>query len=116
MTNTKDFIYQHRVVPRLMLFGYALLLVVTLNWYLDFPLEFREETNAELVSVLITSGKSPNEAVALATKRVEVIGRPHGYTALLSAMFAAAPFVFGVYVNGRVENESEHSIRAGPHS
>lgn len=90
-----------------MLFSYALLLVITLNWYLSFPVEFRTETNPQLVSVLIDAGKSPDEAVMLATTKVEAIGRPHGYTALLSAMFAAAPFIFGVYINGKVEKDAD---------
>lgn len=116
---TADFIYRNRIIPRMVLFAYAFTLGITLNWYLDFPAEYRVETDAELVSVLITAGKTPEDAVALSTKRVEVIGRPHGYTALLSAMFAAAPFVFGVYVNGRVETNVEykgHSFDTGSRS
>lgn len=98
-----DFIYKHRVVPRIMLFLYAILLCITLVWYLDFPVEYQVRTDAQLVQVLIDAGKSPDTAVLMASTKVEAIGRPHGYTALLSAMFAAAPFMFGFYVNGRVE-------------
>jgi hypothetical protein len=102
-----DFIYRNRVIPRLVLLAYASALALTLHWYMSFPLEYTSECNAEVVQVLIVQGSPPDKAVELACSKKEVIGRPHGYTALLGAMFAAAPFIFGIYVNGRIENANK---------
>lgn len=86
-----------------MLVAYAGLLAVTLYWFLSFPVEYRTDIDVEVVKVLVETGTAPEKAVQLAMSRVEVIGRPSGYVFLISTMFAAAPFIFGVYLNGKVE-------------
>ncbi len=106
-----DWIYKNRVIPRAILFAYMITLAITLKWYTDFPIVYQTQTNTALVSVLLKEGTDPTTAVELATSKVQVIGRPTGYTVLLSSMFAAAPFIFGVYVNGRVERGTLHNNR-----
>lgn len=109
-----DWIYKNRVIPRAILFAYMITLAITLKWYWDFPIEYQTNINPAVMSLLIENGKDAELAASIATTKVQAIGRPTGYTILLSSMFAAAPFIFGVYVNGRVENGTlrDHSTNS----
>lgn len=66
-------------------------------------MKYKMECNVALVQTFLEHSKSVEQARELSCWPVEAIGRPHGYTALLSTMVLAGPFVFSVYVNGRRE-------------
>lgn len=88
---------------------YAALCAATLYWYVSFPLEYKVDCDPAVVEILLVQGISVQRAMELGCTKTEVIGRPHGYTALLSAMFGAAPFMYKVYVGGRREDEINDS-------
>lgn len=88
-----------RVFPRLVLLVYVIGLMISFNWYISFDIKPQIECEAQVLEVILDKGYNLDDAKEIACKQVGSIGRPTGYTALLSTMFGAGAVIFGFYTN-----------------
>ena len=88
-----------RIFPRLILVAYTIGLMVTVSWYMDFEIVPEVNCDSAVMQVLLDRGETIDVAERISCRQVGVIGRPLGYTGLLSAMFGAGAVFFGFYTN-----------------
>lgn len=97
MTKLANVINDYRVFPRVFLICFTLATGASIQWYLEFPLTYKVECNQTLVLGLVAAGSSAKEAEAIGCRPTEVMGRPNGYTALISTLVGACGLVFSFY-------------------
>lgn len=88
----------YRVFPRLVLFFYIIAIGIITDWYLDFEVKYTTECDHKVLE-LVLEKEELNKAREAACSITGVVGRPGGYTALVSAFIGAGAAVFGFYVN-----------------
>lgn len=99
MSNLAKTLDMYRVFPRLVLITYVIGLSISVNWYLSYDVKPEIKCDSAVMQVVLTNGGDINQAELLACRQIGVIGRPVGYTALLSTMFGAGAVFFGFYTN-----------------
>ena len=72
---------------------------VSLHWYLDFDIIYKQECDVGALTLLLDKDLSLEVAEDISCTTTDAIGRPHGYTALMSVLFGAGAGIFGLYVN-----------------
>lgn len=95
----QDIIDSYRVFPRIFLVLFTIATGISIDWYLSFPLEYKVECNQELLLGLTTQGHELKAAEEISCRTTEVLGRPAGYTFLISTLIGACGVVFSFYVN-----------------
>ena len=90
-------INDYRVFPRIFLMCFMLATGTSLHWYLTFPLEYITNCDDALLLGMLDRGVDIKEAERVSCKPTEVLGRPHGYTALISTLVGASGLVFSFY-------------------
>jgi hypothetical protein len=97
----------YRVIPRLLVVLWILLIYSAYSWYIDYEIVYKTQCDAKVLELLIEKGHKNPEAVACTT--TEAIGRPNGYTVLLSTLFGAGTGIFGLYVNSGGRRNEDNS-------
>lgn len=88
-----------RIFPRLFLILYALGASVVVDWYLEFETIPIVTCDSAMMQVLLSQGTELALAERISCRTSGIIGRPGGYTALVSTIVGAGAGVFGFYVN-----------------
>lgn len=88
-----------RIFPRAVLIVYTVGLIISVNWYISFEEVPEIRCDAAVMQVVLDKGEDMKTAELLACRQVDVIGRPVGYTALITTMFGAGAVFFGFYTN-----------------
>ena len=88
-----------RIFPRIVLVLYMVALGITLEWYLDFDIIYQEQCDSNTLKLLLDKEVKLEEARDIACTIVSAVGRPAGYTALMSVLVGAGAGIFGLYVN-----------------
>jgi len=97
-----------RVVPRLVLAGYMYVVYTIIKWYIEFEIVITHECDSNTLKVLLDSGILVDAAKDIACSPSAILGRPDGYTVLVTVMVGASAAVFGMYTNsGRSWNGSK---------
>ena len=97
-----------RIFPRIVLVLYMVAMGYALDWYLEFEVLYEKRCDAPTLKTLLDEKIPIERAEPIACPIVDTIGRPTGYTALLSVLVGAGAGIFGFYVNSggrRKENE-----------
>lgn len=88
-----------RIIPRLVLFLYLLANSLMLNWYLEFPIVPIITCDDRVIATVLENKGSIEQAERIGCRQTDVIGRPTGYTALVSTLVGSSAVVFGFYCN-----------------
>ena len=88
-----------RLVPRLMLGLYTVLVYWVVDWYITFETQIVTKCDSATLNVLLRDKVPLNEASEIACSISEIIGHPTGYTMLVTTIVGAAAIVFGLYTN-----------------
>lgn len=96
-----------RIFPRLALVCYFMGCATALSWYFDFDVRYETKCDPETIQVALDSGSDLKAAQSLGCTTVSAIGRPHGYTALMTIIVGAGPAIFGLYVNSGPRKEED---------
>lgn len=99
MSKLAKIIDMYRIFPRIVLIVYIVGLIVSVNWYVSYEVTAEIKCDAAVMQVIISEGEDVTKAEAIACRQVGVIGRPVGYTALITTMFGAGAVFFGFYTN-----------------
>lgn len=99
MSELARLIDMFRVFPRIVLIVYVIGLIVSVKWYLGYEVKPEIRCDAAVMQTVLTNGGSIKDAELLACRQVGVIGRPAGYTALISTLVGAGAVMFGFYTN-----------------
>lgn len=97
-------IEKYRIFPRLVLILYLVAVGVSLEWYFDFPTTFETQCDSNTLRVLMENNIEVDKATSIACSNKNVIGRPGGYTALVTILIGAGTGIFGFYVNTGVNS------------
>ena len=89
----------YRVFPRLVLFFYLVAIGIITDWYLDFKIEYTTSCDNKVLELVLDKENDLEKARDVAGSITGVVGRPGGYTALVSAFIGVGAAVFGFYVN-----------------
>jgi len=98
---------RYRVFPRIVLILYILAVGLTLEWYIDFDIKYQSLCNAPTLEILLDRGVPIKDAERIACTVVSAVGRPNGYTALMSVLVGAGAGIFGFYVTSGVATRKE---------
>ena len=83
---------------------------MSLDWYLSFPLVYKIECNEKLLISLLDKGTTLELSEKISCRPTEVIGRPDGYTFLISTLVGSCGVVFSFYANsGAVQRREENN-------
>jgi len=97
-----------RIFPRIVLVLYIAALWVCLNWYLDFDIIYQKECDPSTLTLLLDRNIPLKDSRDIACTTTAAVGRPHGYTALMSVLVTAGAGIFGLYVNsGRTSRKEK---------
>jgi hypothetical protein len=96
---TAERVDSFRVFPRAVLILYMLAIGHTLSWYLDFDIKYQTKCDEKTLIALLDRDIGFEDAKREACTIVTAVGRPSGYTTLVSVMIGAGAGVFGFYVN-----------------
>jgi len=96
-----------RIFPRIVLIGYMLALALSLQWYLDFDIIYKRECQAATLSLLLDKKIPIAEAERISCSITDAVGRPDGYTALMSVLIGAGAGIFSFYVNSGTTSRKE---------
>jgi len=88
-----------RVFPRLMLVSFIIITYICISWYLAFPTQHTQVCDPKILIHLVDKEYTDARVKDLACTNGEVIGRPHGYTFLISTIIGTLGLVFNFYVN-----------------
>ena len=94
-----ELLNRYRIFPRIFLVCFTLATGVSIQWYLSFPIEYRVVCNEVLLLGLVDRNVELVEATSVSCRPTEVIGRPGGYTALISTLVGACGLVFSFYAS-----------------
>jgi hypothetical protein len=92
-------INDYRVFPRIFLICFMLATGSSIQWYLSFPIDYIVKCNDTLLLGMLDRGVSIKEAEEVSCKTTEVLGRPLGYTALVSTLVGSSGLVFSFYTS-----------------
>lgn len=99
-----EMIDAYRVVPRIFLIMYGVLVYNLYLWYISIETKVVETCDSALIEILTKNGASLIEAQELACRVTEVIGGPtSAQTTFVTTIIGLATPLFGFYANtGRV--------------
>lgn len=99
-----------RVIPRVVLLGYGILVYHLTTWFLAVPLKDKVECDSELLTTLIDKGVDLEQAQSIACSMVEIVGGPTmSHTAFVTTICGLATGIFGLYVGtGRKWGENPY--------
>lgn len=98
-----------RIVPRLFLIMYGILVYNLYTWFISLETIVQEKCDAALIKILIDSGESLEAAKLLACQVNDVVGGPTSpQAAFVTAIIGLASAAFGFYLNtGRKWSEKQ---------
>ena len=89
-----------RVVPRLILIGYAWLVVQLYLWYKNIPSYVKESCDANALKVLLEQKIPLEEATKVACTVVDVVGGPTtAQSAFVTTIVGLSAGIFGLYTS-----------------
>lgn len=87
-----------RIIPRLMLLAYGIMIVHVFLWYKSIPTVSLFKCDPISLKIFIDAGVAVDQAKAIACSIVDTIGGPTtSQTAFVSAVYGLAPVIFGLY-------------------
>lgn len=92
-------INDYRVFPRIFLLCFMFATGVSIHWYVSFPLQYITKCNEVLLLGMLDRGHSVKESEGASCRVTEALGRPHGYTALISTLVGVSGLVFSFYTS-----------------
>jgi len=107
MTKITDFILDFakafdslRVIPRIVLFMYGVLVYNMYAWYKSIPMVEESACDNNILQTLIEAGMDPVLATEMSCTVVAIIGGPTGFqTSFVSIIVGLATVVIGLYLN-----------------
>jgi len=88
-----------RIIPRIVIAGYAWLVGYMVWHFLTFKNIEKIECDSELIKVLLDAGQNLEVAKSVACQVVDIIGPPTTLTGLVAIIVGASAAVFGLYAN-----------------
>jgi hypothetical protein len=89
-----------RVVPRLMLMGYAFLVLHLYLWYKTIPTYVQEKCDAAVLQIFLNNKIPIDEAQKIACTVQDVVGGPTpAQTTLVTTIIGLTSIIFGFYTN-----------------
>ena len=89
-----------RIIPRILLFMYGLLVYNMYVWYKSIELVEETECDNNILQTLIAAGMDPEKATAMACTVVAVVGGPTpAQTSFVTIIVGLATAVIGLYLN-----------------
>lgn len=89
-----------RIIPRILLFMYGLLVYNMYNWYKSIPLVEETSCDNSILQTLIDAGMDPAQATEMACTVVSVVGGPTtAQTSFVTIIVGLATAVIGLYLN-----------------
>lgn len=89
-----------RIIPRLMLIGYALLVLNMYVWYKSIPTYVQEHCDAPVIQILIQNKTSVEDAQKAGCSVQAVVGGPTpAQTALVTTIIGLSSLIFAFYTN-----------------
>jgi hypothetical protein len=99
-----------RIFPRIVLILYMVAVGYTLQYYLDFEVQYQTKCDEKVLAVLLDRNVDIESATTTSCTVVTSVGRPTGYMTLLTAMITGMAGVFGFYVNsGNSRSKKENN-------
>jgi hypothetical protein len=87
-----------RIIPRLVLIGYSVMLAYMVVWYMSIETVIKTECNAALVQIMLDKNLDLEKAQELACTVADMVGGPTtAQTALVTALISLAAPLFGFY-------------------
>jgi|VirMetMinimDraft_7_1064189.scaffolds.fasta_scaffold94816_3 hypothetical protein len=96
-----------RIFPRVVLVLYMIAVGTSLDWYLSFDIVYKTECDANTLTALLDRKIGLEEAERISCTITDAVGRPAGYTALMSVLIGAGAGIFGLYVNSGSRKEDK---------
>lgn len=89
-----------RIIPRIMLIAYSLLVVNMYVWYKSIPTYVQEKCDAAVVDIFIKNHSTIEDAQKAACSVQAVVGGPTpAQTALVTTIIGLSSLIFGFYAN-----------------
>jgi hypothetical protein len=89
-----------RIVPRIILIGYAVLVLNMYVWYKSIPTYVQEHCDAAVIQILIQNKSSVEDAQKAGCSVQNVVGGPTpAQTALVTTIIGLSSLIFGFYTN-----------------
>ena len=102
----------YRIFPRVVLLLYVILVGSVVDWYLNFNVKYTKDCDHQTLELLLEKDVKLERAEQTACTVTGVVGRPMGYTALVSTIVGAGAGIFGFYVNsGRRWREEDVTLQ-----
>lgn len=87
-----------RVVPRMILVAYGLLVINLYQWFRDIPTYLVERCDAAVLQLLLNSNMSLDAATQMACQYADVIGGPTAaQSAFVTTIIGLSTGIFGLY-------------------
>lgn len=127
MTKITDFILDFarafdslRVIPRILLFTYGILVYNLYEWYKSIPMVAETECDNNILQTLIAAGMDPGQATQMSCTVVAMVGGPTpAQTSFVTIIVGLATAVIGLYLNSgprwdfsRGKNDFYHEERS----
>lgn len=89
-----------RIIPRILLIAYSVLIVNMYVWYRSIPTYVQEKCDAAVIQILIQNHASIDDAQKAACSVQNVVGGPTtSQTALVTTIIGLSSLIFGFYTN-----------------
>ena len=89
-----------RIVPRLMLIGYTVLVINMYSWYKSIPTYVQERCDPAVIQILIQNKFTPIDAQKSACSVQNVVGGPTpAQTTLVTTIIGLSSLIFGFYAS-----------------
>lgn len=89
-----------RVIPRLMLIAYGLLVVKLYTWYISIPTFMQQKCDAAVLKIFMDGGMALSHAQSLACTVVDVVGGPTpAQSAFVTTIIGLSTGIFGLYTS-----------------
>lgn len=87
-----------RIIPRIMLLAYGIMIVHLFLWFKSIPTFPLYKCDPTSLKIFIDSGMAVEQAKAIACSIVDTIGGPTvSQTTFVGAVYGLAPIIFGLY-------------------
>lgn len=87
-----------RIVPRIILLGYAYLVLNLYLWYRSIPTYVQEKCDSSVMEVLVSTGVSIDQARIIACTVADVVGGPTAaQSAFVTTIIGLSAGIFGLY-------------------